>query len=54
MSNQTSAGLLTVFHGLQNVAVKVEHQHRRRTGALDKIRDMILQEEHATNAMRFR
>jgi hypothetical protein len=30
---------------LQNAGAKVAHQHRRRTSTLDKIQDMLLQEE---------
>jgi hypothetical protein len=26
----------------QNIAAKVRHEHRRRTGTLDKIQDMVL------------
>jgi len=30
---------------LQNVGAKAGHRHRRRTGALDKIQRMVLEEE---------
>jgi len=30
---------------LQNVGTKVEHEHNRRTGILDKIQNMVLEEK---------
>jgi len=42
MKNQTFPGHLD---GLQNVGAKVEHQRHKRTDTLDKIQDMILEED---------
>jgi len=42
MGNQTLRGHLD---GLQNVGAKVGHQYDKRTGTLDKIRNMILKED---------
>jgi len=40
MEHETSAG-----SGLQNVGAKGGHEHRRRTNTLDKVQDMVLEEE---------
>jgi hypothetical protein len=40
MKNQTSPGHP---NGLRNVDAKIEHRHRRRTGTLAKMQNMVLQ-----------
>jgi len=42
MENQTSASHL---ESLQNVGAKDGHQYHKRTDTLDKIQNMVLQEE---------